>query len=82
VRIVIWELDDLAAPEGVFILVDLLPKVTPPLKIILVDVEVVGIGEAAQQRWRQRNDCGDALRERRRRDWSNRLRIVLPPSGK
>ena len=49
VPIVIWELDDLATPEGVFILVDLIPNVTAPLEIILVDVEVVGVGKAAQQ---------------------------------
>ena len=37
------------------------PKVTAPLEIILVDVEVVGVGEAAQQGRRQRSEIGSAL---------------------
>ena len=61
VPIVVWELDDVATPECVFILVDLLPKVTAPLEIVLVDVEVVGVGKAAQQGGCQRSVIGSAL---------------------
>ena len=59
--VILRELDDLATPESVFILVDLLPKVTAPLEIVLVDVEVVGVGKAAQEGRGQRNEIGSAL---------------------
>ena len=52
--IILRELDDFSAPECVLVLVNLLPKPTAPLEVVLVDVEVVGVGKSAQQRWCQR----------------------------
>lgn len=52
--IVVWELNDFPTPERFFVLVNLLPKVAAPLEITLVDIEVVGVGKAAQQRECQR----------------------------
>ena len=79
VPIVIWELDDLTAPESVFILVDLLPKVTPPLEIVLVDVEVVGVRKPAKQGRRERSEIGSAYGRQLTVNRSAGLSIVLPP---
>ena len=77
--IVLRKLDDFAPPEGDFILVDLLPKVAAPQEIVLVNVEIVSVGEAAQQRWRQRGVTRDALNGRRRLACPDRFAVVLPP---
>ena len=44
-----------------FIFVDLLPKITTPLEVSFVNVEVVGVGEATQQGWGERNEIGSIL---------------------
>lgn len=59
--VVVGQLDDLSPPERALVIVNLSPKAAAPLKVLLVDVEVVGVGEAAEQRWRERNKIRSAI---------------------
>jgi hypothetical protein len=80
--IVVGELDDFSLPECLLVLVNLFPKVAAPQKITFVDIEIVGVGKAAQQRGGQRNGVRTILDRRRagRRSW--RGRILLVPLSK
>ena len=80
--VIFRELNDLPTPESIFILVDLLPKVTAPLEIVLVDVEVVRLSKAAQRGWGQRYPVRSTVDGKLRRDRSHRQGIVSPPLGK
>jgi len=52
VPVVLGKLDCLSSPERIFVGMDHFPKVTAPLKILLIDVEIVNVREPAQERWR------------------------------
>jgi len=62
-------------------LVHLLPKLPAPLKIVLVDVEVVGVREATQQGRGQRNKIKGVRDRRLRLDRSQWLGVVMLPLG-
>jgi hypothetical protein len=82
VPIIIGKLDDLSAPERIFVRMNLLPKVATPLEIILVDVEVAGVRKAAQQRRRQRSEMRGDLEGRFKFYRANRVAVVLSPLAK
>jgi len=59
--VVFWKFDDSASPKGTLMLMGLLPKVTTPLKVGFVDVQVVSVRKLADQCRRQRDEIGNPL---------------------